>query len=435
MSKRWLSWVSLLLVLFSCSYLLADGIEVPYGTRAISLGKAFTAVADNVSAMYWNPAGLAQLKGQGGSVDYLNITTKSSFLEKNDIYSGNNTFNEAGKATHIPDLAYYCGSGALTFAFGAYAISGLSSDFTQTPAESSGQVGILSIGPSVGLEVNEQLSVGAGLGMVMGSIGAQGTLNLAGLAGLGKLPAAAAIYGVQDYSLTASGKNWNANFGVLYRVNDNLKIGTSYRLPQRIIAKGTVKFLGQEKNISSFVNIAGKFNAGAAYSWPSVKGLMTSVDISVTQWNKAFLDSDVDIEGVNIADPTYRDQLTEGIFGGRTELNAKNNFSISLGTEYMINSQWTVRAGIMSDSPATLPAEKVTPKQFLVACKGMALGGTYSFGRIGVDFGYARLRGDDINNTEQTAHPVYGSLVNINPYAGTYKRDVNIILLALKVKL
>jgi len=52
--------------IFAHAAIEAGGTESPFalgtGARALGLGKAFTAVADDVTALYWNPAGLAQLR-------------------------------------------------------------------------------------------------------------------------------------------------------------------------------------------------------------------------------------------------------------------------------------------------------------------------------------------------------------------------------------
>lgn len=45
-------------------------LKLGNGVRAPAMGEAFTAVADDASAIYWNPAGIAQLKAQEVSMSY-----------------------------------------------------------------------------------------------------------------------------------------------------------------------------------------------------------------------------------------------------------------------------------------------------------------------------------------------------------------------------
>src|SRR3954471_8079340 len=37
----------------------ADLLKIPVGVRAVGMGEAFTAMADDSSALYWNPAGMS----------------------------------------------------------------------------------------------------------------------------------------------------------------------------------------------------------------------------------------------------------------------------------------------------------------------------------------------------------------------------------------
>ena len=39
----------------------ANILQVGAGARAVSMGSAFVAVADDITSMYWNPAGIARL--------------------------------------------------------------------------------------------------------------------------------------------------------------------------------------------------------------------------------------------------------------------------------------------------------------------------------------------------------------------------------------
>lgn len=45
-------------------------LKIPVGPRAIAMGQAFTAVADDANAVYWNPAGLNQLGGTELTAQY-----------------------------------------------------------------------------------------------------------------------------------------------------------------------------------------------------------------------------------------------------------------------------------------------------------------------------------------------------------------------------
>lgn len=50
----------------------ADFLHIGVGSRAIAMGGAFVAVADDPSAIYWNPAGIAAMNGSGVMFDYTN---------------------------------------------------------------------------------------------------------------------------------------------------------------------------------------------------------------------------------------------------------------------------------------------------------------------------------------------------------------------------
>src|SRR5689334_13804699 len=68
-------WMALMAT--TASYGGADGgttganiLNIGVGARAIGMGEAFTAVSDDVSSLYWNPAGLALLNQSQGAFMY-----------------------------------------------------------------------------------------------------------------------------------------------------------------------------------------------------------------------------------------------------------------------------------------------------------------------------------------------------------------------------
>src|ERR1017187_7572860 len=48
----------------------ADVLKIGVGARAIGMGEAYTAQADDVSSLYWNPAGLALMQERQASFMY-----------------------------------------------------------------------------------------------------------------------------------------------------------------------------------------------------------------------------------------------------------------------------------------------------------------------------------------------------------------------------
>ena len=72
--KNSLSFGIFLLVILLSSSLFASGVGLTgIGARATALGGNFRGIADDWSAMYWNPAGITQIEGMqfGGGLEVL----------------------------------------------------------------------------------------------------------------------------------------------------------------------------------------------------------------------------------------------------------------------------------------------------------------------------------------------------------------------------
>ena len=57
----------------------AEFLAIPVGARAIALGSAFTAVADDISAMWWNPAGLGFIENTQFMFNHADYTLDFSY--------------------------------------------------------------------------------------------------------------------------------------------------------------------------------------------------------------------------------------------------------------------------------------------------------------------------------------------------------------------
>ncbi len=79
-------------------------LTMPVGARAVALGSGFAGVADDPTALYWNPAGITQAQGTSGAYSY------------GALFAGM-SHNFAGAAFPVGD-AYKVGVSAVTFTSG-----------------------------------------------------------------------------------------------------------------------------------------------------------------------------------------------------------------------------------------------------------------------------------------------------------------------------
>lgn len=102
LKNTWLLTALAVLCFFADSVLSQPTYQRPVGTRPRSMGEAFLAVADDGNAIFWNPAGLAQLERIQVSFAYANLFG----LDIHDYYA-----SFASRAYFIPPLADYLSFG------------------------------------------------------------------------------------------------------------------------------------------------------------------------------------------------------------------------------------------------------------------------------------------------------------------------------------
>ncbi len=120
-----------------------DLLKIPIGARAIGMGEAFTAMADDSSALHWNPAGLSRMQQKEASFMHSSLTEgihyeHLAFTAPGDSYAVGANFSYLGYG----DIAGYDNSGVATGNIDAYsyvANVGISHSFT--PALSLGVSG------------------------------------------------------------------------------------------------------------------------------------------------------------------------------------------------------------------------------------------------------------------------------------------------------
>ncbi len=114
--------------------------ESGFGIRAASMGNAFTALADDYSAVYWNPAGLAQSKNTifSGGLYNLSINTDTDYL--GNITSGNRNYTKFQSIGFV--FPFPVSRGAFSIAAGYQRVQDLDQyiEFTGYNTNSSGPI-------------------------------------------------------------------------------------------------------------------------------------------------------------------------------------------------------------------------------------------------------------------------------------------------------
>lgn len=103
--------VCLLLIAYSLCHASAGRVQgeflrIGVSGRPAGMGEAFCAVADNANAVYWNPAGLVQLKGKELSATHTNLlgSIRIANLVYGQVMGGSSAFGAEVNALYVEDV-------------------------------------------------------------------------------------------------------------------------------------------------------------------------------------------------------------------------------------------------------------------------------------------------------------------------------------------
>jgi long-chain fatty acid transport protein len=245
----------------------ASGINVEgLGVRAMSMGGAFVGLADDASAIFWNPAGLSQLRGSGMAMGVYTMTpdindddgvTNRRVGDPNDPYDPNKgdifpafydseptSFDDTDElwllAATMPSIVAYKNYGRFTVAGGFFGTGGAYSKYNDTirdpvtdakiDADVFALLALLTFNTSIGYQVTDKLSLGVGLDLLVNIW--RGDADKEYLA-----PDSSLDYGY-NLRLRKWGYGFQGNFGALYKFNDQWSIGAIYRTGSSFKLKG-----------------------------------------------------------------------------------------------------------------------------------------------------------------------------------------------------
>jgi long-chain fatty acid transport protein len=378
-------FMTVALIVLTGISLSANGLNLNgVGSKAIAMGGAFIGQADDYSAVFWNPAGLTQMKNSG-----------LSFFVTDLIPSGTYAFSLYGIDAKTKSTMYPSGAFSyikpinenLVVGIAAYVPSGTGANWDGEDLKllTKGAVyewksfmGVITVSPVVAYKISDKFSLGA-------------TLNLD--YGMMKIKRP----GLGQYSEDLDGFAFGATIGALFKPSDKLGIGLTFRTPTKVKFSGEAEMAG-----AGAIKQATKSDAEREATWPMWLGLGLSLkatdkltlnaDAQYTNWKK-----------IDTIDITYDDAVWQAFkkhaqlgaaFNNDFELNWKDAIQWRFGLEYAISEKLAMRAGYYYD-PSPSPAETLNILLPEITYNVITVGFGYKTKKISLDLCMETLLGKD----------------------------------------
>jgi long-chain fatty acid transport protein len=363
-TRFWLGIVGLLLLLNS--FAMANGFNLSgLGARALAMGGAFVGLADDFSAVFWNPAGIAMF-------DRKELGFYGSDLIPSGTYKLD-WFGQVVADAKMPAQHYFAGLAAYYHPLGKKFVAGFAvytpsalgtkwngDDFKLISQGTSyswkGLVRMITFSPVLAYRLSDRVQIGASLNInraffdfktYAGAVQPYYmSANSGSLAGPGEI-----ILG--QYSESLKGWGYGATLGILFRPHDKLSAGVTFKTPSMIRFRGTAHVsnfeamdLPADSDISRDLTWPLWLAGGIAYK-PNDRLTLTA-DAHFTNWKQV---DDIETEFEVLA---WKNMLAETGEDVRP-MRWKNTTQIRFGAEYMIKP-FFLRGGYTWD-PSPAPDE------------------------------------------------------------------------------
>lgn len=372
----------------------ALGLRNPdQNARATGQGEAFVAQADDASAIYYNPAGLTQVKGtqttSGMQFNFPNITFHPV---------GGGEIKARDDVAMLPHFYAASDFGLQNWRFGIgfnvpYGNSitwGTGNQLSAAVDRSS--MAVYNITPTVAYQINSQLSVGAGLNIYYGDI----------LSRFSYLPTSSFLYPFfpnAKFEFRGDGLAVGATLGLLWKPNEHHAVGVVYRSPFTVNFNGTARvnnpppaFILPDPGPST-ANYQQEFPQSVAigYAFRPVKKLKLEFDIEWTNWET------LNTCALVSPNPSIATDARASI-----PYHWQDSFFYEFGLQYELNDTWTVRAGYIY-SENTVPDATFNPNLPDSDRHVFSVGLGFTWKRLTIDAMYQYSRSTDRTITGSTA--------------------------------
>ncbi len=398
------------------------------GSRATALGCAFTATADDGSALFYNPAGLSFMEGTKVDLNIMPIAPAFKFAEAESFASGDPATSEsADQVFPVPGaFVTHNPGGQFAFGIGLYAPFGLGVEWqepnTWIGRQASHDVTIetVYVTPAVSYRATEQFAISLGLDV------AHQNLNLNRFTldpTTGQNSISQEIDGSSDINITPT-------LGLMYRPDEKLSFGLMYHHKKTMKYEGgdlTLTNVGEagtpaetfantllssvggdpdklESEISSELNLPWILSLGASYRFtPKMRGEVNYVRFGWSEFAELALNTE------------YED-LDQTL-----HFDYEDSWQIRAGFEYAATPKVDLMAGYVRDNTPQ-PLSSVSPILPDSDRNDYSLGARYKADKWDFNISYMVVVGEERTNIENGVTAAGSATYP----TGTYKSIANI---------
>lgn len=291
---------------------------------AIQMGRAMAGagiVGDDLSAVHYNPAGMTLLSGT-------RMQATGTWVAVNLDYEGDSGQSEngrlkgqiipAGFITHQINDSLWAGLG-LTVPYGMGTEYGEGWEGKSRGTES--MILTFDINPNLAWKVNEKLSVGGGISLQY----AKAELGM----GMGPMQA----------NVKGDSWAWGWNVGLMFQPVETVRLGLAYRSHIAHNAEGHTDVKGLLNLTSDMkVRIKTPDTVTLSATWEATDALRLS---GTARWSKWSNFRSLNVQNLDLAGTKLGTTVVEN--------NWDDTWFFSVGADYKLNGQWTVRGGVAYD--------------------------------------------------------------------------------------
>jgi long-chain fatty acid transport protein len=376
--------VALMIFAFSPSAHGSGFLIYEHGAVAMAMGGAFIGLANDATAIFHNPAGIAFLEGT-------QVSAGVTLIFPNTTLALDNWPDPAYQSVDMESQVFYPPTFYITHkfsdnivaGFGFFAPYGLGTDwpdpvnFPLRYIATRANMQTLIFNPTLAYKFNDNLSVGVGVSYIHSSL----ELDLTYFLDLTAMPPLGA-YDVPVTVDNTTGTAWAVNAGVLYK-GESFSLGFNWR------GGFTIDYDGDLDLDMSNVPIALPENGTvvAPFSFPHVLGIGAAFNLS----DQLILTADVHYVLWNAFDVIVVEADVPGLpisldFPPIDE-NFKNSFLLRAGLQYQMNENFALRGGFLYDeTPQPLDSmDTMLPDSDRWA---LTAGFGYNIGKFAIDMAY-----------------------------------------------